>query len=81
MATQMIVRLDEPLKAKVSALARKEGKSLSELVRELLENYARDRDISGFIDQLWNDIGRGLEQAGATQADVDRAIRQVRLRK
>ncbi|OQX63215.1 MAG: CopG family transcriptional regulator, partial [Desulfococcus sp. 4484_241] len=45
MTTQMIIRLDPGLKDKASNLAKKEGKSLSELVRELLEKYTKERDM------------------------------------
>lgn len=41
MTTQMVVRVDEALKKQTSHLAKQEGKSLSELVRELLTRYAK----------------------------------------
>ena len=37
MNTQMILRIDPELKSKVSNLAKAEGKRVSEVVRELLE--------------------------------------------
>ena len=45
MTTQMIVRVDPDLKAKVNNFAKAEGKSVSEVVRELLEEYVKNRDI------------------------------------
>ncbi|MBT8372061.1 MAG: ribbon-helix-helix domain-containing protein [Deltaproteobacteria bacterium] len=39
MTTQMIVRINPELKNKVYKLAKSEGKNVSEVVRELLENY------------------------------------------
>jgi len=78
MATQMIIRLDPFLKEKVSNLARKEGKNLSELVRELLEKYARERDMGAYIDNLWDKIGRRLSEKNISQTDIDGIIQQVR---
>ena len=80
MSTQMIVRVDSSLKRKASQLAKAEGKSLSELVRELLVNYTRERDMSAYIDGLWDRIGRGFSQSGVLEKDIDKAIRQVRLK-
>ena len=57
MTTQMIVRIDPELKNKVNSLAKAEGKSISEVVRELLEEYVKDRDIGLYIDDLWQRIG------------------------
>ena len=45
MVTQMIIELDSDLKSKASRLAKNEGKSLSELVRELLERYMVEKAI------------------------------------
>jgi len=78
MATQMIIRLDPFLKEKVSNLARKEGKNLSELVRELLEKYARERDMGVYIDNLWDKIGRRLSEKNISQTDIDGIIQKVR---
>jgi len=78
MATQMIIRLDPFLKEKVSNLARKEGKNLSELVRELLEKYARERDMGAYIDNLWDKIGRRLSEKNISQTDIDGIIQKVR---
>ena len=78
MATQMIIRIDPFLKEKVSNLARKEGKNLSELVRELLEKYARERDMGAYIDNLWDKIGRRLLEKNISQTDIDGIIQKVR---
>ena len=81
MTTQMIVRIDPDLKAKVNNFARAEGKSVSEVVRELLEDYVRDRDISSYIDDLWGRIGEKLTSRGLTSKDIQRTIREVRAKK
>jgi metal-responsive CopG/Arc/MetJ family transcriptional regulator len=78
MSSQLIIRIDKELKNKVSRFALAEGKNASQVVREMLEQYVSDRDISGHIDGLWNRIGRTLNEKGIHQQDVDTAIRNVR---
>ena len=78
MTSQMIIRLDPGLKDKASKLAKKEGKSLSELVRELLEKYTKERDMGTYIDDLWDRIGKKLSENNVTAYDIDKAIKEVR---
>jgi len=78
MATQMIIRLEPRLKNKVSQLAKAEGKNLSELVRELLEKYTKERDMSAYIDNLWDKIGQNLIKNNISESDIEKAIKQVR---
>lgn len=78
MATQMMVRIDPDLKAKVSNFAKIEGKSVSEVVRELLEEYVKTRDIDSYIDNLWERIGGKLASSGVGPRDIERVVRDVR---
>ncbi|MCD6585484.1 MAG: ribbon-helix-helix protein, CopG family [Desulfobacteraceae bacterium] len=78
MATQMIIRVEPSLKNKVSQLAKAEGKNLSQLVRELLEKYTKERDTSAYIDNLWDKIGQKFAQNNVSEADIEKAIKQVR---
>ena len=78
MTTQMIVRIDPGLKAKVNSFAKIEGKSVSEVVRELLEEYVKTRDIDSYIDTLWERIGGKLASKGVGPKDVKKVIREVR---
>jgi predicted DNA-binding protein len=78
MATQMIIRLESNLKNKVSQLAKAEGKNLSELVRELLEEYIKERDASACIDNLWEKIGQNLAQNNISESDIEKTIEHVR---
>jgi len=57
-----------------------EGKSTSKMVRELIENYINERDISAYIDDLWKRIGMKLKSKGVKQCDVGRAIKETRKR-
>lgn len=81
MSTQMIVRLDPELKARINHLAKAEGKSVSEVVRELIEGYVRDRDIGSYIDNLWERVGDRLAARRIKPQDIQRAIREARARK
>ena len=46
---QMIIRIDRETKQKLARLAKMGGKSSSEVVRELVERYIRERDMSGYL--------------------------------
>jgi len=78
MATQMIIRMDPELKEKIGKLARTEGKTMSEMVRGLIEEYVREHDIGPYIDELWDRVGRKLKSKGRTRKDVQRAIKETR---
>ena len=78
MTTQMIIRIDSKLKSKLSKLARVEGKTTSQMVRELIEDYIREKDIGTYIDDLWDRIGGKLRSKGINQRDINRAIKESR---
>jgi hypothetical protein len=78
MPTQMIIRIDPKLKEKLYKLARAEGKPASRMVRELIEEYVKDRDIGGYIDDLWDRIGGKLKSRGIKASDIDNAVRASR---
>ncbi len=81
MSPQMIVRVDPELKTKVNNLAKAEGKSISEVVRELLEDYVQNRDIGAYVDDLWKRTGSKMISQGFGPDDVQRVIQEVRDRK
>jgi predicted DNA-binding protein len=81
MTTQMIVRINPELKNKVNSLAKAEGKSVSEVVRELLEDYVKNRDIGLYIDDLWQRIGDKLVCRKVDSKEIQRAIQEVRAQK
>ncbi len=78
MSTQMIVRIEPDLKDRVSRLAKAEGKTVSEIVRELLNNYVRSRDMSEYVDDLWDRIGSKLAPSKTDSESVQRVIRETR---
>jgi predicted DNA-binding protein len=78
MPTQMVIRIDKGLKDALARLARQEGKTSSQLVREMIEEYIKERDISAYIDDLWERIGAGVKAKGMKPGDVKRAVKEVR---
>lgn len=80
MKTQLNVRLDEVLKERLDELARTEGKSSSEVVRELIADYVKDRDLPAYVDDLWERVGNKLREKGYEKGDIEAAIQSVRHR-
>ncbi|MEK6646677.1 MAG: ribbon-helix-helix protein, CopG family [Candidatus Firestonebacteria bacterium] len=78
MTTQMIIRIDSNTKDRLNRLAMTEGKTRSKMLRELIENYINERDISTYIDNIWEKIGKKLQSQGAKVTDIDFAIKEVR---
>lgn len=78
MSTQMIIRIDGTIKDKFTKLAKAEGKTASHAVRELIENYLHDRDMSGCVDDLWDRIGAKLSANGVSAGSVAGAVQAVR---
>jgi predicted transcriptional regulator len=78
MSTQIVIRIEPELKKKVDKLARMEGKTTSTVVRDLLEEYTRDRDIEGYIDSLWTRIGKKFTAKGITEKDIGKTIAESR---
>jgi len=78
MGTQMIIRIDPDIKNRLSKLARVEGKTTSQMVRELIEDYIKERDIGLYIDDLWDRIGKKLKSKGVKPKNIATAIRESR---
>jgi predicted DNA-binding protein len=78
MSTRMIIRIEPELKDKVSRFARAEGKTTSDVVRELLEEYISSRDIAAYVDNLWERIGGRLFAQGVTAERIPGAIQEIR---
>jgi hypothetical protein len=78
MADQLMIRIDADLKKRLDRLSRAEGKTTSGIVRELVRDYVKERDISGYIDGLWDRIGKKLGARGARPSDIGGAIAKTR---
>ena len=81
MSEQLIIRLDPGVKKKLAKVARNESKTVSQVIRELIENYIRDQDIGIYINDLWDRIGSKLKSRGIKLADIDRTIKEIRASK
>lgn len=78
MGSQMIIRIDDETKEKFYRLARMEGKTASEKVREMVDGYIERSDIGPVIDSLWERIGQRIREKGFTETDIEKTIRKVR---
>ncbi len=78
MTKQMVIRIDEETKKRFQRVSRMEGKTASEKMRELIENYVRKGDLSQVVDDLWERIGTKARKSGVSAKDVDRIIRETR---
>ena len=78
MSTQMIIRIDDEVKNRLNRLARIEGRTTSEMVRQLIKEYIEEHDIGAYIDDLWNRTGKKLKSKGVTPATISKAIRAAR---
>ena len=74
----MIIRIDQETKSKVSRLAKIEGKSTSQVVREVLEEYVKNRDIEAYIDDLWKRVGEKLKSRAVDHRSIPRIVRETR---
>lgn len=78
MTTSMIVRIDRQMKKRFYRAVRGEGKTASQKLRELMENYVRQADMAGVVDAIWDGIGSRLRAQGVKPGDVGKVIRAVR---
>lgn len=78
MERQMVVRIDEEMKGKFFKIARMEGKTASEKIREMIERYVSENDLSTIVDGLWNRISNKLENSEVKEEDITRVIKEAR---
>ncbi len=78
MGDQILIRIDPALKEQLVRVAKMEGKTSSEVVRSLIEEYLKQRDIGPYVDSLWERIGKDLKGRKLGEKDVTAAIKAVR---
>ncbi|MEK6210290.1 MAG: ribbon-helix-helix protein, CopG family [Pseudomonadota bacterium] len=78
MGDQILIRIDPALKEQLVRVAKMEGKTSSEVVRSLIEEYLNQRDIGSYVDSLWERIGKDLKGRKLGEKDVTAAIKAVR---
>ena len=62
----------------MTKFAMNEGKTASQVIRELIESYVQERDMGSYVDELWDRIGVQISSTGFKQKDVSQIIRDVR---
>ncbi len=78
MSEQLLIRVAPELKRKLARAATLEGKTSTQVVRDLIEDYVRQRDMPAYIATLWDRIGTSLSAAGVKAGDVAKAVREAR---
>jgi len=72
------VRLDDKTKKQFQELCRREGKTSSEVVRRLVKEYIKERDMSLYIDDLWGRISNRFKSQNINLSTIERMIFEVR---
>ena len=78
MTDQLLIRMTPELKRKLGKAATLEGKTTTQVVRDLIEGYVRDRDMPAYVAGLWDRIAGDMAEAGVKRSDVRRAIKASR---
>lgn len=75
---QLTVQIDDSTKDQLETLALREGRSTQDVVRDLVQQYVRDRDRSTALRHLWDRMQTKAEASGTPPEGIDQAIRTVR---
>ena len=78
MSPQITIRRDPEIKKRFSKLVSAEGKTPGQALRQLIENYTKQRDTRTYIDDLWNRIGSKLGPKGLKRRDISGVIKEER---
>ena len=78
MEKQMVVRINEDIKKKFYKVVRMEGKTASEKIREMIEEYIRENDLSTVVDNLWERVSKKIALKGYDERDIYTAIEETR---
>ncbi|MEO8009828.1 MAG: ribbon-helix-helix protein, CopG family [Betaproteobacteria bacterium] len=78
MGDQISIRMDPALKKQLARAAKIEGKTSSEVIRALVEDYLRQRDVGAYVDSLWERFGEDFKARKLIAKDVPAAIKASR---
>ncbi len=78
MSPQMTIRIAPEIRKRFSKLVRAERKTPGQALRELIENYIKQRDTRYYIDDLWTRIGGKLGSKDLKRRDINRVIKEAR---
>jgi predicted DNA-binding protein len=81
MQSQLIIRVDPNTKNKFQKIVRMEGKTTSEKIREMMNDYIAQKDFSAAVDRVWDKITTEFKKRGITDDDIEKAIKEVRASK
>lgn len=81
MQSQMIIRVDFNTKSKFQKIARMEGKTTSEKIREMMKDYIAQKDFAAAVDRVWDKITTEFKKRGITENDIEKTIKEVRASK
>lgn len=74
----MLVRVDDETKERFERVAKRNGFSVSEVIRDLMKDYIKERDKTAQIGDLWNRMSVQARVSGLTVKDIPRIIKEVR---
>jgi hypothetical protein len=74
----MLIRIEAGKRDKLQQLCMAEGKSTSQVVRELIDGFIKEKDMASHIDSLWTRVGKIMTKKGYSSKDINRIIKQVR---
>jgi predicted transcriptional regulator len=77
----MIIRVDSNTKSKFQKIARMEGKTTSEKLREMMKDYIAQKDFAAAVDRVWDKITIEFKKRGIAESDIEKAIKEVRASK
>jgi predicted transcriptional regulator len=77
----MIIRVDSNTKSKFQKIARMEGKTTSEKIREMMKDYIARKDFAAAVDRVWDKITTEFKKRGIAENDIEKAIKEVRASK
>ena len=78
MGDQILIRMDPALKEQLAKAAKMEGKTSSEVVRALVEDYLKQRDVGAYVDSLWERFGKDFKSRKLTAKDIPAAVKASR---
>lgn len=73
-----MIRLDPKTKAALQKIAKNEGRSVSDVMRQLVQDYIKDKDMAAYIDDVWSRMGSKMKQSKVDEKKIREAIKEVR---
>jgi len=71
--------MDDEKKDRFDRMARRSGKSSSEVIRELVDDYIQRNDMRSYLKTAMDEIGHEMKRKGVTQPEINKAVKEVRL--